>query len=142
MRRGSISINFRLGVTIFFERKNHTRSSHRRCFIKKVSIKNSQNSRENTCARVFFLIKLEDSACNLIKKRLWHRYFPENFAKFFTESTFFTALGVCFWEFASVISYIILKTANRTNSVILISRCEFGKSLMKVKEPGNWISEH
>ena len=32
-----------------------------------------QNSQESTCARVSFLI---------LKKRLWHRRFPPNFAKF------------------------------------------------------------
>ena len=40
------------------------RSSHRRCSIKKVLLEISQNSQENTCARV------------------WHRCFPVNFAKF------------------------------------------------------------
>ena len=43
-----------------------------RCSVKKVFLEISQNSEENTCARVSFLIK----------KRLWHRYFPVNFAKF------------------------------------------------------------
>ena len=36
-----------------------------RCSAKKVFQKISQNSRENTCARVSFLIKLQ--ACNFIK---------------------------------------------------------------------------
>ena len=40
----------------------------------------SQNSQENTCARVSFLIKLQ-AACIFIKKRLWHRCFPVSFAK-------------------------------------------------------------
>ena len=39
-----------------------------------------QNSQENTCTRASFLIKLQ--ACNLIKKRVWHRCFPVKFAKF------------------------------------------------------------
>ena len=42
----------------------------------------SQNSQEKTCARVSFLIKLKAEACNFVKKRLWHRYFPVHFAKF------------------------------------------------------------
>ena len=37
-----------------------------------------QNSHENTCARVSFLIK----PATLLKKRLWRRYFPMNFVKF------------------------------------------------------------
>ena len=47
------------------------RSSHRRCSIKKVFFKISQNSQENICAKVSFILK----------KRLWHRCFPVNFAK-------------------------------------------------------------
>ena len=44
-------------------------------------LKISQNSRENTCVRVSFLFY---KAYNfiLLKKRLWHRCFPVNFAKF------------------------------------------------------------
>ena len=45
--------------------------SRRRCSVKKTSLEILQNSQEITCARVFFL-----------KKRLWHRCFPLNFAKF------------------------------------------------------------
>ena len=46
-------------------------------------LKISQNSQENTCARVSFLIKLQAETCNFIlKKETWHRCFPVNFAKF------------------------------------------------------------
>ena len=48
------------------------RSSHQRCSIKKGVLKISQNSQENTCAR----------PATLSKKRLWHKCFPVNFAKF------------------------------------------------------------
>ena len=60
----------------------------RRCSVKKVFLKISQNSQKNTCARVSFLIKLQAIAgvlrrsATLLKKRLWHRCFPVNFAKF------------------------------------------------------------
>ena len=40
----------------------------------KVLLEILQYSQENTCAR--------SQACNFIKKRLWHRCFPVNFAKF------------------------------------------------------------
>ena len=43
----------------------------RRYSVKKLLLKPSQNSQENTCDRVSFL-----------KKILWHRCFPVNFAKF------------------------------------------------------------
>ena len=48
--------------------------------VKKVVLEISINSQENTCARVSFLIKLQTSG--LLKKRLWHKCFPVNFAKF------------------------------------------------------------
>ena len=47
---------------------------------KKLILEISQNSQENTCGRVSFYIKLQ--ACNFLKKRLWHRYFPVNFVEF------------------------------------------------------------
>ena len=43
----------------------------RRCSIKKMFLQILQTSRENTCARIYFLIK-----------RLWRRCFPVIFAKF------------------------------------------------------------
>ena len=46
---------------------------------KKVFLEISQNSEENACARVSFLIKLQ---ATLLKKKLWHRCFPVNFAKY------------------------------------------------------------
>ena len=45
-----------------------------RCSVKKVFLEILQNSQENTCARVSFLI------------RLWHRRFPINFVKFLRKS--------------------------------------------------------
>ena len=43
----------------------------RSCSVKKAFLEISQNSQENACARASFL-----------KKRLWHRCFPVNLAKF------------------------------------------------------------
>ena len=40
-----------------------TEAVTRRCSVKKVFLKISQNSLENTCARVFFLIKLQAEVC-------------------------------------------------------------------------------
>ena len=53
---------------------------YQRCFVKKVFLEISQNSQEGTCARV---------SATLLKKRLWHRCFPMNFAKFL-RTPFFT----------------------------------------------------
>ena len=47
-----------------------------RCSVEEVFLEILQNSQENTCASVSFLIKLGK------KKRLWYRYFHVSFAKF------------------------------------------------------------
>ena len=65
------------------------RSNHRRCSVKKGVLRNFlENSQESTCARASFLIKLQAPA-TLLKKKLWHRCFPVNFAKF-QRTSFFT----------------------------------------------------
>ena len=64
----------------------HTRVSSgaaiRRCFVKKLFLKISQNSQESTCARVSFL------ACNFIKKEALTQVFPCEFCEIF-KNTFF-----------------------------------------------------
>ena len=51
----------------------------RRCSVKKVFLENSQNSQQNTCARVSFLIKLQPYACNFIKKETLAQVFSCQF---------------------------------------------------------------
>ena len=62
------------------------RNSRPEVFCKQgVFLEISQNSQENTCAIVSFLIKLQTSglkSATSLKKRLWHRCFTVNFAKF------------------------------------------------------------
>ena len=53
IQKGKISAKY-TGPNVFFL----FRSSHRTYSIKKVFLKISQDSQENSCARVFFLIKL------------------------------------------------------------------------------------
>ena len=48
---------------------------------RKVFLEIPQNSQENTCPKVSFLIKLQ-VALTLFKKKLWHRYFPVNYVEF------------------------------------------------------------
>ena len=60
----------------------YSRSSRPECSVKEVFWETSQNLQENTCVRDSFLIKLWTTACNVIKKELWHRCFPVNFAKY------------------------------------------------------------
>ena len=100
---------FHIWVLILLLNENGTKklvqypkSVVRRCTIKKVFLEISQNSQENTCARVCVSIKLQVWVWNLfkketlalvfscefcgpatlLKKRLWHWCFPVNFAKF------------------------------------------------------------
>ena len=49
-------------------------------FYKKLLLKSLQNSQENTCARVSFLVGAA-LACNFIKKGLWRRCFLAKFVK-------------------------------------------------------------
>ena len=46
----------------------HPEAVVRRCSVRKVFLQISQYSQENTCARVSFLITLQASGCNFIKK--------------------------------------------------------------------------
>ena len=52
----------------------------RRCSVEKVFVELSQNLQESTCPRASFLIKLQASAS--LNKRLWHKCYLVNFAKF------------------------------------------------------------
>ena len=58
-----------------------------RCSVEKVFLEISHNSQESVRDRVSFLIKRRLK--NSLKKRLWHRCFPVNFAKFL-RTPFFT----------------------------------------------------
>ena len=56
--------------------------SHQRCSIGKGVLKISKNSQENICASLFFNKVAGLMSATILKKRLWHRCFPVNFAKF------------------------------------------------------------
>ena len=80
------------------------------CYVKKVYLEISQNSQENTGARVSFLIKLQAlglRSATLLKKRLWCRCFPVNFAKilrtlFFIEHLSWLLLN----NFVTILMYV------------------------------------
>ena len=78
------------------------RNSHLRCSVKRMFLEIAQ-TQENTSARDSFLIKLQAKA--LLKKILWNRCFPMNFAKFlrtlfFTERLWTTAskFSISMWR--------------------------------------------
>ena len=65
-----------------------TEAVARRCSVKKVLLKISQNSQENNCVRIFFLIKLQAEAYNFIKKGTLTQVFYYEFWEIF-KNTFF-----------------------------------------------------
>ena len=71
-----------LGIIIDNQNFSTNRSSHQRWSIKKGVLKNFAKFTGKTCATVSFLIKLQALSLQLFKKRLWHRCFPVNIAKF------------------------------------------------------------
>ena len=64
--------------------KIYSEAVAQRCSVKKVLLEISQNSQEkNLCQNVFFdKVTCLSLPATLSKKRLWHRCFPVNFAKF------------------------------------------------------------
>ena len=52
-----------------------------RCSVKIMFLEISQNSKENTCARASFLMKLQASACNFIKKETLAQVFSCEFCE-------------------------------------------------------------
>ena len=61
----------------------HAEEDVQRCSVKEVFLEISQNSQENTYARVSFFNKVAGlRSTTLLKKRLWHRCFPVNFVRF------------------------------------------------------------
>ena len=59
-----------------------------RCSIKEMLLKISQNSGENTCGWVSFLIKLQAETCNFILKKALAQAFSCEFSEIF-KNTFF-----------------------------------------------------
>ena len=60
-----------------------TRSSHQRCSVRKGVLRNFEKlKRKHLCQILFYNKVAGPEPATLLKKRLWHRYFPMNFAKF------------------------------------------------------------
>ena len=60
-----------------------------RCSVKKVFLEITQNSQENTCDRVSFLIKLQPSAWNFIKKQSLAQEFSFEFCEISKNTSFY-----------------------------------------------------
>ena len=60
-----------------------TEAAFRRCFVKKNVLKNFSKFAGKNLFQSLFSYKISGlSLARLLKKRLWHRYFPMNFSKF------------------------------------------------------------
>ena len=59
-----------------------------RCTIKKLFLEISQNSQENTCARVYFLMKLQTQACKFIEKEALAQLLSCEFCEIFNNILF------------------------------------------------------
>ena len=69
-------------TTMEVTKMNH-RSSHRRCSVKKGVLRNFANfTGKHLCQSLFFNKAEGLRPASLLKKRLWHRCFPVNVAKF------------------------------------------------------------
>ena len=98
---------FSANTKMLFEQPFSFRSSYQRCCIKKTFLEISQNSQENTCARVPFSIK------NFNKKETLKQVFFREFCEI-SKNTFFKEH---LWATASVffrISNIIIKIKTET----------------------------
>ena len=85
------------------------RGSHWMCSVRKGVFRKFAKFTRNTCARVSFLIKLQASAFNFVKKETLAQVFSCKFCKF-SKNTFFienlrvTASGICFCSYVCGIS--------------------------------------
>ena len=86
----------------------HIEAVARRCSLKNVVLKISQNSLENTCVAISFLIKVQARPATLLKKRLQNRCFPVNFVKYLRTLLLQNTSGGCFSskKVLSVSSYV------------------------------------
>ena len=98
----------------------------RRCSKKKVFLGILQNLQENNCAKESFLIKLQaPTPATLLKKTLWHRCFPVNFAKllrisFFTEHLWWLLLQQDIsGRLLLILKKLNIQTFNSNNSILI-----------------------
>ena len=81
-----------------------------RCSVKKMFLKISENSQENTCAKVSFSVKSQAQACNFIKKeavtQVFSREFCETFKNTFLKGHLRWLLLILYITFSSPCCYL------------------------------------
>ena len=71
-------------------------------------LKISQNSQKSICDRVFFKISCRLKPVTLLKKGLWYRCSPVDFAKFQEQLFYWTPLNGCFRLFQNRFSWLLV----------------------------------
>ena len=80
-----------------------SRSSHRRCSIGKGVLRNfTKFTVKHLCQSLFFNKVAGLRSATLLKKSLWHRRFPVNFAKFLRKP-FLIEHGSCLWNLWNIL---------------------------------------
>ena len=84
----------------FYIFKDKSRSSHRRCSVRKGVLRNFAKFTEKHLYQSLFFNKVAGlRPTTLFKKRLWHRCLPVSFVKFLRTPFYRTPLGDCFCKF-------------------------------------------
>ena len=100
--------------------KTCTRSSHQRCSIKNSVLRNfTKFTGKHLRQSLFFNKVVGLRLATLLKKRLWHRCFPLNFAKFLRISFLQDTSGRLLLVYVSLYSVHRWKYADQINSRIL-----------------------
>ena len=123
------NITWKLNCPYYHEMNTQIyRSNHRRCFfLKKKFLRNFANfTRKHLCQSLVFNKVAGLEVCNFNKKRIWHRYFPVNFANFlrrsfFTEHPMTTASG--FNEVTWIFVLLLLSQAKIFAKIRQFWRC-------------------
>ena len=112
----------------------YSRSSHRKCSIRKCVLRNFIKFRgKHLCQSLFFNKVAGLRSATLLKKRLWHRCFPVNFAKF---------LKTPFSHNTSGRLLLLLHCSGKKNAVdyLVLSTCKFARILLVWMSASNLIS--
>ena len=89
---------FRNQCSLYCQYCQQDRSSHRRCSIEKGVLENfAKFTGKHMCQNLIFNEVVDLGPAVLLKKRLWHRDFSVNFAKFLRTPFLHNTSGTCFW---------------------------------------------
>ena len=86
-----------------------TRSSHQKCSIEIVVLKNfTKFTGKQLCQSLFFNNVADLRPAILLKRRFWHRCFPVSFVKFFITSFYRTPPDYCFYIKLTLVNWFVL----------------------------------